>query len=110
MTDDASILESDEVDRRMLLLAGLQDALHGLGVTCYLARHQRLVLRYAEGPLEPSGPTNPQLHIFLTGSPQSVTTDGACYRLGKREFPVSDPAAAAGDMRRLLGAGAGAPE
>jgi hypothetical protein len=95
VTDNTPILESDEVDRRMLLLAGLQDALRALGVTSCLARHQRLVLRYAEGPYGPSGLTDPQLYVLLPRGCQHVTADGMHYRLGSDGFPVRDPAAAA---------------
>lgn len=98
MSDDTPILESDEVDRRMLLLSELQAALHGLNVTCYLARHQRLVLLYNQAPQPPSGLLDPVLHVYPTAGGRHahhVTTDGACYRLGKKKYPVSDPAAAA---------------
>lgn len=98
MADNAPILESDEVARRMLLLAELQAALHGLNVTCHLARYQRLVLLYNQAPQPPSGLTDPILHvypIFPKGHAYHVTTDGTCYRLGDWGIPAGDPKAAA---------------
>ncbi len=62
-----------------------------------LARHHRLVLRYYQAPLDPSGLTDPQLRIFTpNGDTAVVTTDGSTYRLGSgQEYPVTSTAAAA---------------
>lgn len=81
----------------MLLLAGLHEALHGLGVRCVLARNHRLVLEKfkQDAPIGPSGLTNPVLHAFLPDGIHRVTTDGAHYRLDGQELPARDPAAAA---------------
>src|SRR5258708_32667675 len=73
----APILPDAELAGRMPLLAELQGALHALGFRCVLARNHKLVLRYNEGPYEPSGLTEPQRHIFLTDSSQRMTTDPA---------------------------------
>ena len=48
----------------MTLLTELQAALSGLGIQCVLARRHRLVLRYTENPVPPSGRTDPTLHVF----------------------------------------------
>jgi len=80
----------------MLLLAELQDALAALGVRSVLARNHRLVLHYNHSPCEPSGLTNPELHIFAADGTDIVTTDGGTYRLANgNECPAGDPAAAA---------------
>jgi hypothetical protein len=92
---DSPILTNAEVGSRMKLLAELQAALEARGITCVLARNHKLVLRYAEGPMEPSGLTDPQLFVFIPSGCQHVTMDGTNYRLGNDEFPVRDPAAAA---------------
>lgn len=90
------VLEKNVVDRRLLLLAGLQEAWQGLGVHGVLTRNHRLVLRYENGgPYEPSGLTDPQLHVFLPAGAQHVTTDGANYWLAGQQVPARDPAAAA---------------
>lgn len=52
------------------------------------------MLRYSHGPYEPSGLTDPQLHIFTPDGTDVATTDGAVYRLGSGdEFAITDPAA-----------------
>jgi hypothetical protein len=90
------ILSRVEAERRMLLLADLQSSLTGLGVHCVLARNHRIVMRNSKGPSEPSGLTDPQLHIFNPDGTCIATTDGASYRLTSgQECPASDPAAAA---------------
>jgi hypothetical protein len=90
------ILSEAEADRRLLLLAELQAALAGLGVGCVLARNHRLVLRYNQGPCEPSGLTDPKLHVFLPDGTGIATTDGTDYRLADGgRYPASDPVAAA---------------
>lgn len=93
----APILGDDEVARRALLLSKLQATLAAdRRIHCMLARHQRLVLGSKfEAPSMLSGPTDPVLHVLGLGNPRKVTTDGACYILGEREFPVTDPAATA---------------
>jgi hypothetical protein len=94
------ILDDAEVARRVLLLIKLQTNLEALGVRCVLARNHRLVLRYNDSPLAPSGLTDPMLHIFAPDAKQVATTDGACYRLSAgQEFPVGDPAVTAAAIR-----------
>jgi hypothetical protein len=85
------------VSRRSALLAALRDALDERGARSVLTRNQRLVLRYNQAPCEPSGPTDPQLHILAPSGPaRVVTTDGTAYRLaGGGQWPVSDPGTAA---------------
>lgn len=51
----ARILHPVVAENRMQLLDRLDNALRGLNVQCIVARGQRLVLRYSEGPNEPSG-------------------------------------------------------
>jgi hypothetical protein len=100
----APILDDSEAASRTLLLAELQAALTGLGVRCVLARRQRLVLRYSDkAPLEPSGPTDPTLHVFAPDGTRVASMDGTVYRLGSgQEFPASDPATAATMICRAL--------
>src|SRR6266567_3044223 len=75
------ILTQAAVERRMLLLAELQDALTDLGVRSVLARNHRLVLQYNRGPSGPSGLTEPQLYIFASEGIDIATTDGSTYNL-----------------------------
>jgi hypothetical protein len=90
------VLSDSEVNTRSRLLADLQSALSELGIESRLARRHRLVLRYNVAPLEPSGLTELQLHIFTDHGKQVATTDGAVYRLDRGgEFPAGDAAAAA---------------
>lgn len=96
------VLSETEAARRVSLLAELRGALESAGVRCLLARKHRLVLRYNQGPYEPSGMTDPQLHIFASGGADVATTDGAVYRLASgAELAVTDPAAAAGAICRM---------
>lgn len=93
---DDPILSPAEVGRRLELLAALQAALRAAGVRCLLARKHRLILRYNSVPFEPSGLTDPQLHIFTPGGKDIATTDGLVYRLASgKEFPADHPPAAA---------------
>lgn len=90
------ILAQAEVARRMLLLADLQAALAAQEIHSVLARNHRLVLQYNRVPSGPSGPTDPQLHIFTPGGTDIATTDGSTYNLASGEkYPADDPAAAA---------------
>ena len=96
------ILAETEAARRLLLLAELQTSLATIGVRCVLAGTRRVVLRSNQAPAEPSGPTNPQLHVFTGEGTRVVTTDGAAYYLtGSPPCPVSDPAAAAARISSL---------
>jgi len=95
-----SILEDQDAVRRLLVLADLQAALADAGIQAVLARNHRLVLRYSQAPLDPSGLTNPALHIFGPAGKRVATTDGITYRLDDgQEFPVTDPAALAAHIR-----------
>lgn len=90
------ILAAGEVQHRMRPLADLQVALEAHGVRCVPARNHRLVPRYNATPPEPSGLTDPALHIFTPGGTAIATTDGHIYTLpGGHASPVTDPAAAA---------------
>jgi len=94
--DREPILSQAEAARRMLLLTDLKAALAHLGVSSVLARNQRLVLRYNQVPQEPSGLTDPRLHILTPAGTAGVTADGDRYRLDSGEdMPASDPASAA---------------
>lgn len=91
-----SILGQTDVASRKAVLTALKSALTAHGVPCVLAGRHRLVLRYSEGSQEPSGPTDPQLHIFTPGGKDVATTDGRVYRLASgQNFPAADPSAAA---------------
>ncbi|HUD38209.1 MAG TPA: hypothetical protein VMR14_15015 [Streptosporangiaceae bacterium] len=64
-------------------------------VLCVLARNHRLVLRYKRlGPPEPSGRTDPALHILGPDGTVIATTDGSVYQISGTQFPVGNPAAA----------------
>ena len=96
----APILATAEVTRRMLMLAELRDALAALGVRSVLARHHRLVLQYNRSPCEPSGLTDPHLHIFGPDGTDIAATDGTTFSLASGpEYPTADLAAAAIAMR-----------
>lgn len=95
-TATTAVLESDEVDRRVVLLASLQAELRALKIACVLAGRRRLVLSSdGSAPWRGSGQTNPELHAFVPGVKQVVTTDGTIYQVGRRKHAVDDPAAAA---------------
>jgi hypothetical protein len=97
------ILDEADAASRMQQLGELHAALDSLGIHCILARNHRLVLRYNEAPLPPSGLTDPRLHIFGPDGMHAVTTDGTAYNVGHGPgLPVSDPAAAAVAIQRTL--------
>ena len=103
------ILTRQDAAVRVALLADLQTELEKLGRRCVLARTRRLVLRASPAMYEPSGPTNPQLHILTDQGSRVVTTDGAVYHLpGGQPCPADDPAAAAHVVGRDLLASAAA--
>ncbi len=98
------ILTEAEAARRMLLLADLQAALAAEDIHSVLARNHRLVLRSGRTPCERSGPTDPQLHLFLPAGPTIATIDGAAYSVDSGQTsPVDDPRAAATLIRQLAG-------
>ncbi len=83
---DIEILDETEAARRMRLLAALQGTLKQRQVRSILARNHRLFLRYNDGPGEPSGLTDPKLHVF---GPQGhvVTIKNSTYVLdGEKQF------------------------
>ncbi len=89
------ILTDAEVSRRMMLLAELQGTLDALGVRAVLARNHRLVLKYNDSPVAPSGLTDPVLHVLIPSGTRAVTTDGTSYCCQSTgQWPVTDPAAA----------------
>jgi hypothetical protein len=83
------------------LLAELRDVLAAQGIRAILARNHRLVLRSDKAPYEPSGPTDPALHIFLCDCTTIATTDGTTYvfTTGQRAA-ASEPDAAAALVTR----------
>jgi len=88
---------------RVTLLAELQAALAALGIQSVLVRKRRLVLRSAGNDLEPSGPTNPQLHVFAPGGTEVATADAARYEFtAGPACPAADPQAAAASLRDRL--------
>jgi hypothetical protein len=100
------VLATRDASRRATLLADLQSALAALGVRSVLARHHRLVLRGGRTtPIgtrpEPSGPTDPELHILGPAATEIATTDGTAYHVASgTRYPADDPAAAAISIRR----------
>src|SRR6185437_16165759 len=91
------ILTDNEVARRALLLRGLQTALTDIGMPCVLVRNHKLVLRWhSAGPFGPSGPTDPELHVFTSSGTTVATTDGTAYHFASgHDCPAADPDAAA---------------
>jgi hypothetical protein len=89
------VLDEAEAGRRGSLLTELHEMLAAQGVRSILARNHRLVLRYDKTPYEPSGPTDPALHIFTSEGTTIATTDGTAYvfTTGQRSA-ADDPAAA----------------
>ncbi len=60
----------------------------------------RLVLQYNRSPCEPSGLTNPHLHIFGPDGTDIATTDGTTFSLASGpEYPTAEPAAAVNAIR-----------
>lgn len=97
------VLAESEVTRRLMLLVELQAALAAHGVQSLLVRNRRIVLRAQGSGLEPSGPTDPQLHIFVGDGTQIATTDGARYEFTTGPaHPASDPQAAAASIASRL--------
>jgi hypothetical protein len=100
------VLATREASRRATLLADLQAALAAQGVRSVLARRHRLVLRGGRTtPIgarpEPSGPTDPQLHILGPDATEIATTDGTTYHVASgTRYPAGGPAAAATSIRR----------
>jgi len=93
------VLPESEVARRVLLLAELQAALDALGAQAVLVRNRRIVLRDEGSDLGSSGPTDPQLHIFLGDGSEIATTDGTQYEFTTAQaHPADDPQAAAGSI------------
>lgn len=80
------ILDEAEVVRRMRMLAALQETLKRQQIRSILARKHRLFLRYNDGPHEPSGMTDPELHVF--GPKKHVVTikDSAYVLDGGKRF------------------------
>jgi hypothetical protein len=96
---DRTILREEEIVRRVTLLTELQAALAALGIQSLLVRNRRIVLRSAGNGLEPSGPTNPQLHVFADDGTEIVTTDGELYEFSTcPASPADDPQAAAASL------------
>jgi hypothetical protein len=94
------ILKDAEVARRVTLLTTLQAALAAEGVQSVLVRNRRLVLRAAGSGLEPSGPTDPRLHMYLANGADAVTTDGTSYQLASGPvYPADNPRAVAATVR-----------
>jgi hypothetical protein len=89
------VLDEAEAGHRRSLLAELHEMLAAQGIRSILARNHRLVLRYDKTPYEPSGLTDPALHIFTDEGTTIATTDGTAYLFttGQRSV-ASDPTAA----------------
>jgi len=98
------ILTREEAARRAALLADLQSALQAQGVSSVLARRHRLVLQGGRTRCEPSGPTDPELHIFTPDGTDIATTRGSAYHFASgHAHPAADPARAAQAARHALG-------
>lgn len=96
------VLEDAEVACRVTLLAELQAALAAREIQSVLVRNRRLVLRTAGTGLERSGPTEPQLHVYLAGGADVVTTDRTSYQFASgAAYRADDPCVAAAAIRSL---------
>lgn len=90
------ILAKEEASRRAALLSDLHGALAAQGVNSTVVRRHRLVLEGAGTKCAPSGPADPQLHVFTPCGTSIVTTNGRTYLLSSgRACPADDPAQAA---------------
>lgn len=90
------VLPDAQVTRRVALLTELQNALAAQGLDSVLVRTRRLVLRSDGGRVEPSGPTDPQLHIFAPEGKDIATTNGTVYCFASGQaHPTDDPCGAA---------------
>jgi hypothetical protein len=91
------VLAKDEASRRVALLAELQGALAAQGIRSVLARRHRLVLSGRNSTTcEPSGPTDPELHIFTQDGKEIATARGRTYHFASGQaHPADDPARAA---------------
>jgi hypothetical protein len=73
-----------------VLLTELRAALAEFGVRCVLVRRHRLVLRYGEkAPLEPSGPTDPMLHVFAPDDARVVTVRSTGWTVARSFRPAT---------------------
>lgn len=91
----SAVLADVEACRRRSALTVLKGALAARGVRSLLVGRHVLTLR-AAAPFEPSGPTNPELHVLCASGREVITTDGSVYLLGPgEELSADDPAAAA---------------
>jgi hypothetical protein len=89
------------------LLAELRAALTTQEVQSVLVRNRRLVLHAAGNGQERSGPTDPQLHVYLADGTDVVTTDRISYQLATGpSYPADDPRAVAVAFRSRQSAGA----
>jgi len=99
------ILAREEASRRAALLTDLRSALAALGVSSTVVGNHRLVLEGSSTKCAPSGPTDPQLHVFTPDGTSIVTTNGRAYLLGGgRAFSIDDPAKAAHTLGRVVNA------
>src|SRR5215467_7081154 len=97
------VLTDAEATRHVMLLAELQAALATRGMQSLLVRNRRLVLRAEGSGLEPSGPTDPQLHVYADDGTEIATTDGARYEFTTGPAcPAGDPQAAAASLASRL--------
>jgi hypothetical protein len=100
-TSGSAVLADVEAYRRRSLLTRLQAGLAGHGVRSVLVGRHVLTLR-AAAPFQPSGPSDPELHLLDTDR-QVVTTDGAAYHLSSgHAVPADDPAAAAARLAAVI--------
>jgi hypothetical protein len=96
------ILTEADVARRMLVFAGLQEALAALEIRSVVARNHRLVLRRNIGLYAQSGLTDLKLYIFALDGTETATTDGTTYYLASgTEYPASEPDATAMAIRHF---------
>jgi hypothetical protein len=89
-------LAGQEAARRKIVLIRLQDALAALGIESVVVGRHTLTLR-GRGPVQPSRPGDPELHVVGTGRCHVITTDGLHYCFGdSRMHSAGDPCGAAG--------------
>jgi hypothetical protein len=93
--EPAPSLSGPEADHRKAILNQLKDALEARRISSVVVGRHTLVLR-SGGCGAPPKSADPQLHIFVAGGIDIVTTDGDVFRFTSgHTHPAADPSGAA---------------